>query len=297
MTLAKTQAQADIWSKWLLHRRFGSDPEQVKAVMEALYPIRDKVLQNANLMDDEILLDVGCGDGLIAFAALEKSMTCQVIFSDISQDLLNLDRSIAREMDIQQRCQFLNASADDLSIMEDASVNVVTTRSVLIYVAAKKRAFHEFYRVLKPGGRLSIFEPINRFNNPSPEHTFWGFDVTPVQDLARKVKEAYLRRQPLDGNPMLDFDEYDLIAFAEQAGFDEVNLELQVKIKPHKMEVSFETLLGGAPNPLAPTLQEALDEALTPAEAKRFISFLRPLVEEGEGVKRSSVAYLWATKK
>jgi ubiquinone/menaquinone biosynthesis C-methylase UbiE len=49
-------------------------------------------------------------------------------------------------------------------------VDAVTTRSVLIYVKDKRRASEEFHRVLKPGGRLSIFEPINSFTYPEPPH-------------------------------------------------------------------------------------------------------------------------------
>jgi ubiquinone/menaquinone biosynthesis C-methylase UbiE len=51
-----------------------------------------------------------------------------------------------------------------------ASVDVVTTRSVLIYVKDRARAFAEFARVLRPGGRTSLYEPINRF----VEHEFGG---------------------------------------------------------------------------------------------------------------------------
>ena len=32
----------------------------------------------------------------------------------------------------------------------------------------KGRAFGEFYRVLKLGGRLSIFEPVGSFRGPEP---------------------------------------------------------------------------------------------------------------------------------
>ena len=53
-----------------------------------LYPLRDKVLSHTLLGEGEVLLDVGCGDGLIGFGALDKVKTSQVIFSDISQDLL-----------------------------------------------------------------------------------------------------------------------------------------------------------------------------------------------------------------
>ena len=34
---------------------------------------------------------------------------------------------------------------------------------MLIYVDRKDAAFSEFHRVLRPGGRLSIFEPINQY--------------------------------------------------------------------------------------------------------------------------------------
>ena len=73
----------------------------------------------------------------------------RVIFSDISQELLDDVQTIAQEMNLLHRCTFLRASADDLSALEDASVDVVTTRSVLIYVKAKQQALDEFHRVLK----------------------------------------------------------------------------------------------------------------------------------------------------
>jgi hypothetical protein len=49
-------------------------------------------------------------------------------------------------------------------------------------------------------------------------------------------------------------------------------------------------------NPLIPTLQEALDQVLSPREAEVFTGHLRPLVESGSGEKRRAVAYLTATK-
>ena len=48
-------------------------------------------------------------------------------------------------------------------------------------------------------------------------------------------------------------------------------------------------------NPLEPTVQEAIDAALSPAEARELEEHLRPLVERGEGGGRLAVAYLWAS--
>jgi arsenite methyltransferase len=290
-------SKQDIWAQWILQRRFGGDRERLKADLNnCLYPIRDQVLSHANLSDDDTLLDVGCGDGLIAFGALDKVKTGRVIFSDISQDLLNHAQAIARELQVANRCEFIHASADDLSPIQDASVDVVTTRSVLIYVSAKQQAFAEFFRVLKPKGRLSIFEPINRFGWPEPPHLFSGYDVTPLIEIAEKVKALYLRLQPPDTDPMTDFDERDLIVFAEKAGFKEVHLELQVEIKPPTEISDWDAFMRVAGNPKIPTLEEAIGQVLTSEEAEAFVAHLRPLVEAKQGTARSALAYLWAIK-
>ena len=60
------------------------------------------------------------------------------------------------------------AGAEDLTGIADASVDVLTTRSVLIYVAEKQHALAAFARVLRPHGRISLFEPINRLMFPEP---------------------------------------------------------------------------------------------------------------------------------
>ena len=290
-----TDSQQDIWIQWLLKGRFGGDPERMKKMLDGLYPVRDKVLSHINLEQQEILLDVGCGDGLIAFGALEKFEKSQVIFSDISDDLLNHVQGLTQEMNIQHRCQFVHASADDLSMLADESVDAVTTRSVLIYVSAKQRAFNEFHRVLKTGGQLSIFEPINRFAFPEPPGRFAGYDVTPVMEIAQKVEAVYQRIQPPDTDPMTDFDERDLLIQVERAGFKEIHLELQAVILPSK-NADWSVMINTAGNPKIPTLEEAIQEALTPEEAETFVNHLRPLVESKQGVDRSEVAYLWAVK-
>jgi len=261
-----------------------------------LYPIRDEVLSHAGLNEGNTLLDVGCGDGLIAFGALESVKTGKVIFSDISQDLLDHVQAIARDMQAISRCEFLRASADDLSALKDSSVDVVTTRSVLVYVPAKQKAFNEFHRVLKSRGRLSIFEPINRFSYPEPRHLYRGYDVTPIVKIAEKVKDVYLRLQPPDTDSMVDFDERDLIVFAERAGFKEVHLELRIDVQCPTEGVSWDIHLRSSGNPRVPTLEEAIKQALTPDEAKAFAEHLRPLVEAGQGTERLAVAYLWAIK-
>ncbi len=289
----------DIWTEWLLHRQFGGNAEHMKLIMDELYPVRDKVLHNANLGENETLLDVGCGDGLISFGAFEKSDTVKVIFSDISQDLINHVQNIAQETHLADRSRFVLAPADDLSAISDESVDIVTTRSVLLYIENKKRAFSEFHRVLKSKGRLSIFEPINRFVHPEPENIYGGYDVTPVMDIAGKIKAVYARLQNPATDPVLNFDERDLLSFAEQAGFREIHLEYKADIEPRDFgdwDMMWDMMLRVAPNPRVPSLEEAMQEVLTTAEQHAFIEYLRPLVEAKRGISRWAVTYLWAIK-
>jgi arsenite methyltransferase len=288
----------DRWHRWLLDVRNGGDAAwRNKALAEYLHPVRDTVLDNARLTPGDTLLDVGTGDGLIAFGALERlGPSGRVIFTDISQSLLDHCQAAASAEGLLERCRFALAPADRLTVMADASVDVVTTRSVLIYVKDKARAMREFYRVLRPGGRLSLFEPINVLMSHGDPDLFAGYDVSPVTALAAKVEALYASIQPPGSDPMLDFDDRDLVRHAQDAGFPEISLDLRVSVKPNKKPVPWEPFLRSSGNPLLPTLQEAMDQVLTPVEADAFTRQLRPLVESGTGRERSALAFLTASK-
>jgi ubiquinone/menaquinone biosynthesis C-methylase UbiE len=110
----------------------------------------------------------------------------RVTASDVSSDLVDVTRSIAIEAGTSVRMSFVVANAEHLEPIANHSVDVVTTRSVLIYVDDKEAAFRAFHRVLRPGGRASIFEPINNYFPDDPSE-FWGFDATPVRDPVEKI--------------------------------------------------------------------------------------------------------------
>ena len=290
----------DRWHRWLLNTRFGGDAEaRQRALTGTLYPVRDKVLDNAQLRAGDVLLDVGAGDGLIAFGALERlGPKGRVIFSDISQDLLDHCRKAAEAEGVLGRCSFVYAAADGLAQAGIAgeSVDVVTTRSVLIYVKDKETALREFYRVLRPGGRLSIFEPINVLMGGFDETRLSGYDIRPVAALAAKVSALYESIQPKGKDPIGDFDDRDLVRHAENAGFPEVQLGLEVDVKTSKDPVPWQHYLRASANPLVPPLGEAMDQTLTPSEIVEFTGHLRPLVESGAGQERRAVAFMTARR-
>ena len=287
---------ADRWHRWLMDGRFGGDPaERDRVLTELLYPVRDTVLDQARLRPGDTVLDVGTGDGLIAFGALERlDPSGHVVFSDISQDLLDHCRAAAAAEGLLDRCRFLVASADSLDGIADASVDVVTTRSVLIYVKDKAAALRQFYRVLRPGGRISVFEPVNVLMR-DPDRLM-GYDITPVKPLAAKLESFYESIQPPGADPMLDFDERDLVRHAERAGFADIGLELRVTVKNGKQPVPWDRALRMSGNPLIPPLGEVLARVLSPQEIAEFTAHVKPLVESGAGRERQALAYLAAAK-
>jgi arsenite methyltransferase len=280
----------DRWAEWLAERRFGGDQEVRAEMLARLAETRGGVLDRAELREGETLLDVGCGEGLIGFGALERGAGV-VIFSDVSTDLLDFCRAAAAELEVLDRCRFVEASADDLASIEDEAVDVVTTRSVLIYVEEKAAAFGEFARVLRPGGRISLWEPINRFGSAERRRSFGGLRVDGIDEIVAKLWAVYEAIQPPDTDPMLDFDERDLIQLAEAAGFFPIRLTLEARIEAMERR-AWDTFVDSAWNPNVPTLREAMEQVLTPEERERFTEQLRPHVEAGEGEWRMALAHL-----
>jgi arsenite methyltransferase len=276
----------DRWADWLRTRRTGGSEEARRATLERLAPVRDRILDDAEVGPGVTVLDVGCGDGLVGLGALDRG--ADVIFSDVSEACLDDCRAIAGDA-----ARYHLASATDLG---DVEADVVTTRSVLIYVDDKQRAFDEFFRILRPGGRAAIWEPINRFGCAENRRSFGGFHVDGVEELIEKLLGAFDERSE---NPMIDFDERDLFACAERAGFAPIRLELIAELadEPLTWTCDWDVFLNTAPNPNAPTLVEAMEATLTDDERTRLIARLRPQVERGEAHPRHARAFVLARKR
>jgi ubiquinone/menaquinone biosynthesis C-methylase UbiE len=287
----------DSWAEWLLHRRHGGDPELLQRQLFLLRPIRDRILDNAALRPTDTLLDVGAGDGLVAFGALARlGPSGHVVFNDISQDLLDHASALATSAGVAYQCKFVKAAAEDLSDVASGSVDVVTMRAVLIYVADKRGALREFHRVLRPTGRLSLHEPINQFGHAAMFGSmFFGIPVDPVASIWAKMRALYDRLQP-PGDPMLDFDERDLLVFAEDAGFGEIHMEYRADVTPPPERLVWERVVSGAGNPKIPSISEAMRDALTSDERTRFEDYFRPRLEGGMARFRNAGVYLWAAK-
>jgi arsenite methyltransferase len=289
----------DRWATWLLDARFGGDAAQRDAMLAGLCRYRDEVLRRAEIRPGDVVLDVGCGDGLIGFGAADLvGPSGHVVFSDISADLLAVCRHIAAATDSTgtdiNRFTFVQTGLPALDGIESNSVDVATTRSVLIYVDDVAASFEALYRVLRAGGRLSIFEPINRFGHDDRADRLWGFDMSGLEQIAVKVRQCYDAIAPGLAT-MLAFDERDLLGHAEAAGFVDLQLTYTAEVT-RSGAGSVDDMLRRAPNPLVPPLGEIVAAALTPPEEaalrERFAAELAARRQDW----RLATAYLSATR-
>jgi arsenite methyltransferase len=293
------EEEQDRWARWVLRCAHAGDAGVAERAASLLAVFRDGVLDRAEITGGDVLLDVGAGAGLIGFAALERvGPGGRVIFSDVSADLLAECRRRAEAEGVLDRCEFVQAAAEDLRGIAAGSVDVVTTRSVLIYVQRKDAAFAEFFRVLRPGGRLSLFEPINSFRTAEVRWGLFGVDMRPVAELAAKVAAVYTSRAP-EQDPMLNFDERDLLRLAGQAGFTALDLSYraEVEVPAPPASTDWDVLKKMAPNPLAPTYEEAVAGTLTGADRDRFEAHLRATLAAGGPLRTTqATAYLRAVR-
>jgi len=294
----------DLWADWLLHRRFADDPAYAERVRMVVEGYIDRVLNHAHIAPDTQLLDLGSGEGTLGFRAIERfGAGLHVTMTDISAAMLSHARQQAQEKGVLTQCAFAECSADSLSDIPDATFDTVTSRSVLAYVADKRAAFRAMYRVLKPGGYLSIAEPIfqdeafdtvllkNRVEAQQPEFRDLGLV------LLHRWKSAQFPDTPekIALNPIANYSERDLMRCAVGEGFSEIHLELHVDVKPSIIQ-SWDVFLGASPHPWAPSLKTIMDEQFSVEERVHFEAMVRPSIEAGHPVSIDRMAYLSARK-
>ncbi len=139
---------------------------------------RMRTLEALQLKAGEFVLDVGCGTGLLAHD--------MAILVGENGRVIGIDNNQHRLMLAEQRCanfpqvQLKLCKAENLP-GDNESIDAISCVQVLLYLPDVQAALSEIYRVLKPGGRVTIVE------------TDWRGTVLNSFDysLTRKVLSAF----------------------------------------------------------------------------------------------------------
>lgn len=121
---------------------------------ESLAEVQDRLIALAAAQPGETALDIACGTGLVTFPIAEQvTQLGRVIATDISAAMVEQIRVRADSYGMDHVDAF-RADAESLADIADDSVDLVTCALGLMYFADPQAALREFWRVLKPGGRL-----------------------------------------------------------------------------------------------------------------------------------------------
>lgn len=147
------------------------DPERVDDILDSCYKPNTSLhgtrkrrmveLLDAENVEGKRVLDVGCGNG--AWSVYLAMNGATVDGFDISKVGIQRAQMIADANDVQERCEFSQQSASDLSY-RSKQFDVVFCSNVLHHIWKYDGVQDEIYRVLKDGGVLIFDEGIR--SNP-----------------------------------------------------------------------------------------------------------------------------------
>jgi arsenite methyltransferase len=260
------------WAEWLREGRFAHlSEEEREHELRMLEGIRDAVLDRARLQAGDDVLDLGAGLGLLTFGAHGLIGDGWVVAVDPEAESLEELLAAAHALGAAG-IAYLVGGAEVLPL-PDGSVDVALTRSVLMYVDELEEAARELHRVLRPGGRLSCYEPINRRGTSIVTAVDWS----PLGDeLAQRIQAEW--EAHVATTPVMRLDDRGLDAALRAAGFAGVTVEVQERDEPWVVdERSVAARLDAVGAAGERTLRERWAAAFEPAEVDRLVAHLKSL--------------------
>lgn len=165
------------------------------------FPATKQNLDAIQIKPEEVVLDAGCGSGLTA-CHLAKTIGCKIIGIDINPQMIEKASQRAEKEGVPHLVAFQVADVNHLPF-PDNHFDWVMAESITVFLD-KVKVYREFYRVLKPEGRVADLEMALLGELPTP--------------IRSQLEDCFG-----SGTNPLSFEEW-LKALAE-AGFQDVDIK------------------------------------------------------------------------
>jgi ubiquinone/menaquinone biosynthesis C-methylase UbiE len=116
------------------------------------------------------VLEVGCGNGVQSLYIFEHHQPARVTGVDLSRDNIEIAE---RHRSTSKQLLFFLDDAQELSRIEDRSIDTVINIESAFHYPDKNRFLSQIHRVMKSGGRFLIADILNRGKSGSGFLSFW----------------------------------------------------------------------------------------------------------------------------
>jgi len=164
------------------HKRF---PEKFAFLLNN--PIRratsspDGIISKLGVSQGNVVMDFGCGPGFFTIALAK--IAAKTIAVDVSEGMLEKTANYALKNHVHVELLKSDGTRIDLA---DSSVDLVFLSHVFHEVEDKPKVLREFFRILKPSGRLAIVE------KSQGSKKLWGAFGPPIIKASDVIDETTL---------------------------------------------------------------------------------------------------------
>jgi SAM-dependent methyltransferase len=149
---------------------------------ELLYQLVDTF----DLPPGAVAVDVGCGEGVHTIQLAERFRFSVTGVDPVPRHVELAAAAVGRALENQ--VQFVLGAAESLPVAS-GTVDLVWCRDVLVHVADLEQAYAEFQRVLRPGGRVVVYQMFGT-DRLEPREAQWLWSIMGVVPESAKPRRT-----------------------------------------------------------------------------------------------------------
>ena len=144
--------QDETAGKWF--GNWANEYDQSLGKIKRHHKLLDMVVDSSGVRKNDLVLDLGCGTGLLSLKFLKKA-DCLIQGVDRSSEMIKIFQNKINKLDLSKRINLKLEKAEKFSLKNN-SFDIVASTVALHHVKNKYPVLQKIHHLLKPGGRFIL---------------------------------------------------------------------------------------------------------------------------------------------